>query len=103
MDQLPAGSHFRAAVLQDEELARCALDSPDEVSAPVLPLEGYGHVVRKLDDVIDVLGAVVAHVSQGQVDVKPVKRPQTAYEMLKKKRSEAKRDTLLGAVLGERY
>ena len=103
MDQLPSGSHFRAAVLQDEELAQQALDSPDEVSAPVLPLEGYGYLMRKLDDVIDVLGAVVAHVSQGQVDVQPVKRPQTAYEMLKKKRTHAKRDMLLGAVLGERY
>lgn len=90
-------------MLQDEELAQCALDSPDEVSAPALPLEGYGHLLRKLDDVIDVLGAVVAHVSQGRVDVKPVRRPQTAYEVLKKKRSHEKRDSLLGAVLGERY
>lgn len=85
VDELPQGSHYKAALLENDELAQKVFEQLDGSSPPPPPppsFSGYSREVEALLDIQDLLRALLAQNAHSKM--KPVARPQTAFQKFKK-------------------
>lgn len=98
-DQLPPHSRFKAAMMDDDELAAIIGLSDDDESSKKqkVSLAEYDPLVAKLTDVCDLLIgvrttliAVNSEKGKGPRDVKFMPRPETAFDRLRRVTRERK-------------
>lgn len=94
-DRLPRGSHYKAALAMDEELAERLLAREDELERdpdrePEITPEGYSIDTYLLLSVIDAMqGVQAAVIAAAGVDppaVHPMPRPATALDVVRERR-----------------
>lgn len=99
--ELPRGSHYRAALADDDELAEAILDlgEPEPPAHP--PLEGWTNELEALTGIQDLLKAIAMRGSEKTP--KPLPRPQTGMDRVKRHRVSARHATVLDQVLPGRH
>lgn len=106
--RLPAHSHYKAALNDDDEFAEQAekLNFPGSDKTPAVSLVGYDDAVLRLDNIYDAMNAVIEvliaiHSKKGSTR-RPNRapRPETARQRLKRRQSMDKIAALERKLLG---
>jgi len=111
--RLPRHSHYKAALDENEELARLSLELTSGVTGgkpgkPYVPLVGYDENAVRLDNLLDAINAlhetVVRRWSRrgARVGSNRAPRPVTAQERVKHEKAMEKLSNLEQQVLGGR-
>lgn len=102
LDQLPQHGRFKAALLDDDELAEQIYEPVDD-DGPIPPMDfvGYDPVVAGLTNIGDILlmlraTLIAVNSDKGKMPpVKPLPRPESARERVERERSKERRSELL--------
>lgn len=108
IDGIPQNSHFHAAMIADEELARLTLDAPDgdEEQPDGLPMHVFSPEVEALAAVYDRLGNLTSllhsvHSRKGTTPLRLARypRPVSASQRLRSERRVVKHRSLVARVI----
>lgn len=99
VDRLPRGSHFHAALADDDELAEQIGDDVEDGPAPPPPLTEFSADHAMLTLIADRLGELLRLTSAVHSDKRPPKykalpRPETALQRKARRRREYKRELI---------
>lgn len=102
IEELPPGSHYLAALADDDDLAEQVLDARQKES-PNPSLAGWDNTQSKLAEIVDLLQSLCAISAHSDSPPEPIPRPITAADRLEQRRKENKRAGVLSKLLGDRF
>ncbi|MFP7366284.1 hypothetical protein SFC07_11025 [Corynebacterium callunae] len=95
IDELPRGSHYRAAVADDDDIAEAVFDLKPRSSSP--PLEDWTAEIEALTGIQDLLFSLLYRGSDQRPPRLP--RPETAMDRVEKRRIAVKKTHVLSQLL----
>ncbi|MEY8577209.1 hypothetical protein AALI21_02735 [Corynebacteriaceae bacterium 6-324] len=96
IDELPRGSHYRAAIADDDEIAELVFElNPKQQTTP--PLEGWTSEIEALTAINNTLLQLLYRGSDARPPLFPA--PETALDRIKKRRSDATNSQILSQLL----
>ena len=103
LEQLPPGSHYIAALADDDDLAEQMLAA--RKGSPEAPpsLRDWDATQSKLTALLDGVQALCALTARMESAPPPMPRPVTAADRLEQARKDKKRDGALMKLLGDRF
>ena len=102
LEQLPPGSHYLAALADDDDLAEQVLR--DRKANPHAPpsLREWDGTQAQLTQLIELTQALCAITARLETSLPPPPRPITAADRLEQQQRKANMDDLLTGLLGDR-
>lgn len=102
MSELPRGSHYRAALADDDELAELVIDAGIETKGPTHPpLVGW---TVEMDALADIQDLIIESMFRGSEKQAPrVPRPVTGLDRAQRRAVSAKHNKVLDKMLPGRH